>query len=563
MEREQLEVDVLFVGAGPACLAGALHLSRQIAAHNQAVDSGQNPGKLLEDPLILVIEKGREIGSHGLSGAVVDPRGYEELLSDMPDQKPPYDCEVKADALYLMTKKQAIRSPVTPPPLQNHGYYVASLGKLVKWMGNLCEENGVEVYPEFPAVELLFDGDRVVGARIGDKGRDDSGNPKPNFEPGIDVLAKVTVLGEGPRGTLARQAFERLKMERDSQPQTYAIGVKEVWKMPRDVEAGTVYHTLGFPLGTAGLGGGFIYTMKENLIDIGFVTPLDCKDPHTDGHQMLQRFKTHPFVREMLEGGKPISFGAKAIPEGGYYSIPKKPYAAGLLLIGDTVAMLNAQRLKGIHMAIKTGMLAAETIVEALAADDYSESRLSTYKRKFEGSWVKDELWKVRNFRQGFQKGFFSGFFHAGLQMISGGRGLQDPMPATAGHTHMKTLAEHSQNAHSEPSIEFDNKLTFDKLSDVFLSDTAHEEDQPCHLRILDFDICHTRCVEDYGNPCQHFCPAAVYEMVRDEKQPRGKKLQINFTNCVHCKTCDIMDPYQIIIWTPPEGGGGPDYKNM
>ncbi len=562
MEREQLEVDVLFVGAGPACLAGALHLSNQVAAHNEAVGSGQKSGRQIEDPLILVIEKGREIGSHGFSGAIVDPRGFDELLADMPGKRPPYDCPVKTDAFYLMTESLAIRSPVTPPPLRNHGYYVASLGNLVKWMAELCEENGVEVYPEFPAVELLFDGNQVIGARIGDKGRDHGGDPKPNFEPGIDVLAKVTVLGEGPRGSLARQAFERLRLERDSQPQTYAIGVKEVWKVPREIEPGTVYHTLGFPLGTAGLGGGFIYTLKGNLIDIGFVTPLDCKDPHTDGHQMLQRFKTHPFVREMLEGGKPISYGAKAIPEGGYYSIPRL-YADGLLLIGDSVAMLNAQRLKGIHLAIKTGMLAAETMVEALAADNYSEDQLSSYKQKFEDSWAKRELWKVRNFRQAFQKGFFSGFFHLGLQMISGGRGLRDPMPATPGHTHMRTLAEYPASSKGDGLSECDNQLTFDKLSDVFLSDTAHEEDQPCHLKILDFDICHTRCVEDYGNPCQHFCPAAVYEMVADSQEPHGKRLQVNFTNCVHCKTCDIMDPYQIIVWTPPEGGGGPDYKNM
>ncbi len=557
MEHEQLEVDVLFVGAGPASLAGALHLSRLVRDHNEALLSGAISGEKLEDLTLLVVEKGREIGSHALSGAVVDPRAFDELLDGLTDETPPYDTPVGDDALYILTRSDSFRSPITPPPLQNHGYYVASLGKLVKWMAELCETNGVEVYPEFPAVELLYEGDAIVGARMGDKGIDQDGNPKANAEPGIDVLAKVTVLGEGPRGTLTRQAEQRLNLNAGSHPQIYAVGVKEIWQSSREVEAGRVYHTLGYPLGSREFGGGFIYTMSDNLIDLGLVVGLDYKDPSLDAHHLLQQFKRHPFVRELLDGANILSYGAKAIPEGGYYSMPRL-HADGMLIVGDAGGFLNAQRLKGIHLAVKSGMLAAETIFEALLHNNNSADQLRSFTGAFERSWAKQELWKVRNFRQAFQPGFWRGMMHAGFQFLTNGRGLRDPFPTRAGHTLMNRLKDHHEEAGDE--VDFDGQLTFDKLTDVYYSNTAHEEDQPCHLKILDFDVCHNRCNVEYGNPCQHFCPAHVYEMVEQKDQPR---LQLNFSNCVHCKTCDIMDPYQIIVWTPPEGGGGPDYKNM
>lgn len=556
MEREQLEVDVLFVGAGPAGLAGALHLSRLVREHNERAREDERR----EGLTILVIEKGKEIGSHALSGAVVDPRGFDELLAGFPGRKPPYDSPVWDDALYLLTRKAAYRSPLTPPPLKNHGYYVASLGKLVQWLAHLCEENGVDVYPEFPALEILFEGQRVVGARIGDKGRDKKGNPKANFEPGIDVRAKVTVLAEGPRGTLARQAEKRLKLGDGKHPQIYSLGVKEIWQAGKSIEPGLVYHTLGFPLQKGEFGGGFIYTMQDDLIDLGFVVGLDSQNPCTDGHHLLQTFKTHPWVREMLEGGRVVSYGAKAIPEGGYYSMPRL-YADGLLIVGDSGGFLNAQRLKGIHLAVKSGMLAAETIFQALLRNDFSAGVLQGYQERFNKSWAKEELWRVRNFRQAFQRGFWTGMMHSGVQFLSGGRGVVDPFPTREGHTCMKLLGDFFREENEDcRKITFDGQVSLDKLTDVYYSNTAHEEDQPCHLKILDFDICEGRCVREYGNPCRHFCPAHVYEMVRDEERLR---LQLNFTNCVHCKTCDIADPYQIIIWTPPEGGGGPDYKNM
>lgn len=557
MERDQLEVDVLFVGAGPANLAGALHLSRLIQDHNKEIESGVKSGEKIKDPTLLVVEKGRDIGSHALSGAVIDPRAFDELLDGLPDKAPPYEASVVDDALYILTRNGSLRSPITPPFLKNHGYYVASLGKLVKWMATLCEENGVEVYPEFPAVRLLYEGDSVVGARMGDRGIDKNGRPKPNVELGIDVLAKVTVLGEGPRGTLVRQAEQRLSLSKECHPQIYAVGVKEIWQASRKIDAGLVYHTLGYPLGTKEFGGGFIYTMNNNLIDLGLVVGLDYKDPSLDVHQLFQQFKQHPFVRELLDGATILSYGAKAIPEGGYYSMPRL-YADGLLIVGDSGGFLNAQRLKGIHLAVKSGMLAAETIFTALLQDDYSAGQLSNYTDAFEGSWAKQELWQVRNFRQSFQRGFWRGMFHAALQFFSRGRGLKDPLPTHAGHTLMNRLTDNVGK--TEDRLSYDDNITFDKLTDVYYSNTTHEEDQPCHLKILDFDVCHNRCRVEYGNPCQHFCPAHVYEMVEQKEQLR---LQLNFSNCVHCKTCEIMDPYQIIAWTPPEGGGGPDYKNM
>ena len=540
MERETLEVDVLLVGAGPASLAAALHLSVLANDHEQ-----------LRDLTLLVIEKGKEIGSHALSGAVIDPRGFEELLSGWTREQPPYDSPVQEDAVVFLSKRSAFRLPVTPPPLRNRGCYVGSLGKLVRWMAHLCEQRRIEVYPEFPAVELLYEGRQVVGARIGDRGRDRQGKPKENFQPGINVRAKLTVLGEGPRGTLVRQAERRLQLDRDRQPQIYSVGVKEIWRVPGEIPPGRVFHTLGYPLGAKELGGGFLYTMKENLVDIGYVVGLDSEDPSRDSHRLFQEFKAHPWLSNLLQGGTPLCYGAKTIPEGGYYAMPQM-YADGLLIVGDAAGWLNSQRLKGIHLAVKSGMLAAETMYEALLQEDYSSQILQKYSGRFARSWAGQELWKVRNFRQGFQRGFWSGMFHTGIQYLTGGRGFKDPLPLVAGHRRMKT---HSHFSHTgDDGFSFDNQLTFDKLTDVYFSDTAHEEDQPCHLKILDLDICHQRCTQEYGNPCQHFCPAQVYEMSPTEVGPR---LQLNYTNCVHCKTCDIADPYQIIVWTPPEGGGG------
>lgn len=554
-DREQLDVDVLFVGAGPASLSTSLHLARLIKEHNQQIEIGAREGDVL-NLILLVVEKGKEIGSHALSGAVVDPRGFDVLLKGL-GSSPPYEAKVETDALYYLTETRAIRVPLTPPPLRNHGYYVASLGQLVSWLATLCEEHEVEVYPGFPGKELLFDGNTVAGVRMADSGVGRDGKPKANYEPGMDVKAKVTVLGEGPKGTLFGQADRKLGLSPGGQPQIYGLGVKELWRVNRDLEPGVVYHSLGYPLGADEFGGGFVYMMQDGLIDLGLVIGLDYGDPRTDAHLLLQRFKQHPFIYELIAGGELVSYGAKAIPEGGFYAMPRL-YADGMLVVGDSGGFLNSQRLKGIHLAVESGILAAETLFEALVNDDYSAKTLSTYGARFAGSVAHKELRKVRNFRQSFQKGFWPGMFHSALQMLSGGRGLIDPMPITAGHTLMRKTSSLSQS--KAPDVDFDGATTFDKLSSLFYSDTSHEEDQPSHLVIRDSQICTEKCSEEFGNPCQYFCPASVFEMTQEGERPR---LQVNSSNCVHCKTCEIMDPYQIILWTPPEGGGGPDWKKM
>jgi electron-transferring-flavoprotein dehydrogenase len=400
--------------------------------------------------------------------------------------------------------------------------------------------------------------------RTADRGIDKHGIKKPNYEPGIDIRAKVTVLGEGPRGSLTKQITKLWKMD-GLNPQVYSVGIKELWEVPAGNYArGRVIHTMGFPLKSETFGGGFIYGMSDTLVSIGFVVGLDYKNPFLDPHNEFQKFKTHPLVRKILQGGTVQSYGAKSIPEGGWYSVPKL-YGNGLLLIGDSASFLNGQRLKGIHLAMKSGMLAAETIANAIEADQFSANQLSSYHQAVEKSWIKEELWKVRNFHQPYEKGLWVGMFHTGVQFLTGGRGFIDPWRGKKGHEQMRKISEYYDDHVPDAfalKVKEDKQLTFSKLTDVYYSGTMHEENQPVHLKVHDLNICHDRCVKEYGNPCQHFCPANVYEMV-EEKPGEGKRLRINASNCVHCKTCDIMDPYEIITWVTPEGGDGPNYKNL
>jgi electron-transferring-flavoprotein dehydrogenase len=569
MERETLDFDVVFVGAGPANLSGAFHLNRLIKAHNEAVANGKQAGPALGDIEIAVIEKGSTVGAHILSGAVMDPRALRELIPDFEEQGAPLESPVKEDFFLYLTAKQAIRSPITPPPLKNHGYYIVSLNRLTAWLGEKCEEAGVNVFPEFPGAELLFDdSDRVVGVRTGDKGIDKDGKRKANYEPGVDLLAKVTVLGEGPRGSLTKKLIERLGLDEGKEPQVYSIGVKELWELPDDrYPVGRVTHTLGFPSDTQTYGGGWIYGMQNRILNIGYVTGLDYKDPLLDPHAEFQRYKTHPYIAKLLEGGKMIRYGAKTVAIGGYFAMPRT-FADGVLITGDSAGLLNSQRLKGIHSAIKSGMLAAEAIFQALLAQDFSATQLKRYEQSLQDSWIVPELRKVRNFHAGFKRGRWLGIVNAGLQFFTGGRawGILNHEKAQAGHLEMKKLSAYGYRGdrleQRYDGLKFDGKLTFNKVTDVYHAAVGHDEDQPAHLHVLDTNICATRCAEEYANPCQRFCPAAVYEMV-DEGGTGKKRLQINFSNCVHCKTCDIMDPYQIINWVTPEGGGGPDYKGM
>ncbi len=562
MARETLEIDVLFVGAGPAGLAGAYHLKRLVAEHNRKAQGSGQPG--LGEVSIAVIEKAPRLGAHILSGAVMDPHGLSELMPDFAQRGAPMGVPVREDHLLFLTRSKALRFPFTPPMLRNHGFHILSLGELVPWLGGEVQKAGIDLFTGFPGKELLLDGRRVTGVRTGDKGIDKHGQRKPNFEPGIDLKAKVTVFAEGPRGSLTKDLVEQLGLA-GRNPQSYATGVKEVWEiLPEKHQEGRVVHTMGFPLDSKTFGGGFIYHARERKVYLGLVTGLDYEDPFVDPHEAFQRFKTHPYVSKLLEGGKMIQYGAKTIPEGGYYAMPKL-FGDGFLIIGDSASFLNSARLKGIHMAMKSGMLAAETILEALAAKDFSSRILSGFEKRFHASWAKRELWSVRNFHQGFQHGLLPGFVHLAFQMVTGGRGLVDPMPARADHQRLHAVRAHHGAPFGEAvarKIPFDDKLTFSKTSDVFLSGTRHDEDQPCHLVVTQPDVCVSRCTEEFGNPCQHFCPASVYEMV-GERAAGTLRLQINFANCVHCKTCDIKDPYGIIEWVTPEGGGGPNYVGL
>ncbi len=568
MERESLEMDVVFVGAGPANLSGALHLTRLVNEHNEAVASGTREGKPLGEIQIAVIEKGATVGGHILSGAVMDPRGLAELIPDFVAAGAPLESPVKEDHFLYLTSKHAIRSPITPPPLMNHGYYIVSLNRLTAWLGEKCEAVGVNIFPEFPGAEMLYDReDRVLGVRTGDKGIDKEGKPKANFEPGVDLLAKVTVLGEGVRGSLTKKLVARLGLDEGREPQVYSLGVKELWELPDGrYPAGRVTHTLGFPSDQRTYGGGWIYGMQNRVVNLGYVTGLDYRDPLIDPHAEFQRFKSHPFLAKLLKGGKMIRYGAKAIAAGGWHAMPRL-YADGVLIVGDSAGFLNAARLKGIHSAIKSGMLAAETIFAALVAEDFSAARLQSFESRVKESWITPELRRYRNFHAAFSHGRWLGMANAGLQYLTGGRawGIFDRVHQEPGHEVMRKLSAYGYRgddaAQRYRDFKFDGQLTFNKVTDVYHAAVAHNEDQPAHLHVLDTNICATRCAEEYGNPCQRFCPAAVYEMV--DSGDGQRRLQINFSNCVHCKTCDIMDPYQIINWVTPEGGGGPDYKGM
>ena len=555
-ERESLDVDVLFVGGGPTGLAGATRLQQMVRAHNERTKVSGTGDPL--DISVALIEKGREIGSHAISGAVLDPRALRELYPDFQKERCPLESPVTGDAVWFLTPKRRIPLPITPPPLRNHGYYVASLGKVVRWLAARAETEGVDLFPGFAAVEPLVEGDRVVGVRTGDRGIDRNGKRKANYEPGIDIRAKVTVLCEGPRGTLTRALTERFDLARDRQPQIYALGIKEVWECAKgSLPPGGVVHTMGYPLDRETFGGGFIYNMTEDLLDIGLVVGLDYRNPRLDPHAEFQRLKRHPSIAPMLRGARLLSYGAKSIPEGGWYAIPR-PFLPGCLIAGDSASMLNSMRLKGIHTGMKGGMIAAEVVCEALVSGDTSAEFLSRFESRFRESWAGRELRKVRNFHAGFNRGLVPGMFHSALQMATGGRGLRDPLPVEPGHLRPRKMSEQFGNPiPPDEAPRYEDGLTFDKVTDVFHSGTKHEEDQPVHLLVADTNICETRCATEYDNPCRHFCPAAVYEMV--PKDGGGRRLQINATNCVHCKTCDIMDPYQIITWVPPEGGGGPE----
>ncbi len=570
-ERDVMVFDVVVVGAGPAGLATAIHLANLVERHNAGVQrTGQ--GQALA-PEICVIEKAAEIGAHSISGAVMDPKGLDALLPGWRtlEPAPPLEAEVHEDYALWLTEKGGFRFPFTPPPLRNHGNFVVSLNKLVRWLGAIAEQKGIQVFPGFPGASLRRDGQRVTGVQLGDSGVDKHGAPKGNYQPGGILEGKLVVLAEGSRGSLTKKLVADLQLQ-NRNPQVYGVGAKEIWEVQKGQCApGLVVHTMGWPLDSHTFGGGWVYGMGEteggkNLVSIGLVIGLDYRDPTMDVHRQLQRMKLNPRIAAFLRGGKMVRYGAKSLPEGGLYAVPRH-HGDGFLIVGDAAGLMNSMRLKGIHIALRSGMLAAETAFACLQKGDFSANATAKCADDLARDWVHDELRQCRNFHQGFHKGRLAGLVNAGFAQLFSGKGTlwSDGLKSDAGHTYMRKVGDWFGGRGKPPlgKLPEDGVLTFDKLTSVYASGTTHEEDQPCHLVVTQPDLCSTRCFEEYGNPCQHFCPASVYEMEPKAGSKHGVDLKINASNCVHCKTCDIMDPYQVIEWVTPEGGGGPDYTNL
>jgi electron-transferring-flavoprotein dehydrogenase len=557
-ERETLEVDVLFVGAGPGTLAGAYHLQSLVNAHNERVRQTKE-GTALE-PMIAVIEKGKEVGAHSFSGAVLDPVALKELIPDFTAKGCPLEKLIEAEDVYFLTRQRAYRLPITPPQFRNHGNYTLSLSKFTRWLAGQVESTGVNIFPGFAGKEILEDGPAVVGVRTGDKGVDKNGQPKSNYEPGIDLRAKVTVFGDGSRGYLSKQLIAAKKLDAGKPTQVYETGVKEVFEMPAGFEdVGRVIHTMGYPFQRDCVGGTWIYHMVDRMLSIGLVTPLDYKDPFINPHEQLQQFKEHRMISGILKGGKSVAYGAKVITAGGYLCVPKL-HTHGALLVGEAGGLVDMARLKGIHLAMKSGMLAAETILEALKKNDFSEEALSTYEKAVHDSYIGRSMHKSRNFHRAVSLGIPKAFFHLGVQQVAGGgdclsyRGIEEDR-----YTFSTVKEYHGNNVELPEPRKYDGVQFLDKLSNVYNSGTMHNEDQPCHLKILDTKVCYDTCVGKYRYPCNRFCPANVYEMIKEEGGEL--RLHVNFANCVHCQTCDIKCPLDNIRWTPPEGGDGPNYQ--
>ena len=549
MTRETLDVDILIVGGGPAGMSAALRLAQlQKAAGGEPLS-------------IAVLEKSREAAAHMLSGAVLDPSALRELVPDFAAKGAPLGTPVQQDHVYFLTPQSKIPFPVIPPPLRNHGHFIISLNEFVRWLGQQVEAAGIDVFTGFAGQDVLMDGHTVIGVRMGDRGIGRHGEQKSNFEPGVDVRARVTIFCDGVRGNLTKQLLRRLPLSVGRQPQQFAIGLKELWEIAPDrLAAGTVIHTMGYPLRFSEFGGGFVYAMPGRHVSLGFVAGLDYRDPLFDPHMAFNRFKQHPAIAALLEGGTLVRYGAKALPEGGWNTIPQV-YMNGALIAGDAGGFLNSMRLKGIHLAMRTGMLAAEAAFESVRAGDTSASALRRYQTSLDASPVRAELYPVRNVHQAFGHGLVAGLAFSGVSLLTGGAWPRD-LRGEAGHDRMRMLSGTLTPSDPRPSNEttIDRRLTFDKVTNVHYSGTAHDEDQPSHL-LVHTDVCSSICGPEYGHPCIRFCPANVYEIAREsDGTPR---LQINASNCVHCKTCDIMDPYQVITWVPPEGGGGPQYNGM
>ena len=537
-----MEYDVIIVGAGPSGLSAAIKLKQLAAQYNKTIQ-------------VCILEKGAHVGAHILSGAVLEPRSLQTLLPDT-WRNAPLDTPVTKDKFYYLTKHHAYRLP-TPSPMKNKGNFIISLGDLCQFLATQAEALGCEIYPGFAATEVLYnEAGEVKGVATGDLGIDKEGNKGENYQPGMHLHATQTLFAEGCRGELSEKLMDHFQLRAAVLPQTYGLGIKEVWQIPPEKhQQGVVVHTIGWPLDHATYGGSFIYHLSNNRVALGFVIGLDYKNTWLNPFAEMQRFKTNPLVRDLLSGGERIAYGARALNEGGWQSMPKLTFPGGVL-IGDSAGFLNVPKIKGIHTAMESGMLAAEVAFAAISTDRQGQFELTAYTDSVKKSWVADELYKVRNIRPGFRHGLLVGLANAAFETYL----MRGRSPWTlANHADYLTLSP----AKIAPKINYpkpDGILTFDRLSSVYLSNTFHEENQPCHLTLRDKNLAIDVNYKEYASPETRYCPAGVYEIIEEETGPR---LQINAQNCIHCKTCDIKDPRQNIVWQAPEGGGGPNYVSM
>jgi electron-transferring-flavoprotein dehydrogenase len=543
MERESMEVDVVIVGAGPSGLSAAIRLA-QLAAENDI------------ELTICLLEKGSEVGAHILSGAVLEPKALNELIPDWKEKGAPLNTQAADDNFLILTKTGSIRVP-TPPQMHNKGNYIVSLGNVCRWLKEQAEELGVQVFEGFAAAEILYDDDgAVAGVATGDMGVGEDGERKEGFTPGYELHAKYTFFAEGCRGSLTKDLFEKFNMRSGADPQSYALGIKELWEIdPKQHQQGRILHTIGWPLDSKTYGGSFLYHLEDNQVAVGFVTGLDYRNPHLSPFEEFQRFKMHPSIRPIFEGGRRVAYGARALNEGGFQSIPEL-ICPGAAIIGCAAGFLNVPKIKGSHNAMKTGMIAAEAAFAALSGEGIK--MLEDYPANLKKSWVWNELYRVRNIRPSFRWGMWIGLIYSAIDTFL----LRGKAPWTfKQHTDHTSLLPASE----APKIEYpnpDGEVSFDRLSSVYISNTNHEEDQPVHLTLKDPLVPISVNLKKYDAPEQRYCPAGVYEIVEGDTET-GPKLQINAQNCVHCKTCDIKDPTQNINWIVPEGGGGPNYPNM